>query len=305
MKAPGDLRQGIWRGGVLQVKVCAFCDLSCQNCSVAVGQLKSLKKQSLMTPDQFRTALRSLDGYFGVIGMFGGNPCIHPQFEELCAIFREEIPNKDQRGLWSNRLFGHGKVCRETFGPHCNLNVHGDREAWGEIRRDWPEATPLPAGLYEPSMHGPIFGSPLDLGMSETEMWQHVERCKINQTWSAEITVVNGKLTAFFCEIAGTMAELTGDWSWGMNVFPGWWKQPMSYYSHQVDHFCRKCLIPLNGRKIDAGGSEPEIITQTWEPVMMNVRGRPMRKATSLEDVGVGIAPATKYLSTGVMRKGE
>lgn len=306
MKAPGDVRPGIWRGGVLQVKITNACSLDCRNCSVGVGQAKKLKKVFFMPPAQFREALRSLKGYFGVIGMFGGCPTLHPNFEEMCSVFREEIPNKEQRGLWANDLFGTGAVCRETFhGPHSNLNVHQDRRAWDEIRATWPEAMPIPAGLHEKSMHGPIFGSMTDVGIPEAEMWERVSKCYVNQTWSAEITVVNGKLAAYFCEIAATMAELTGDWSWGMRVFPGWWKQPMTYFSHQVNHYCRKCLVPLNGHKIDAAGDGAEVFTEAWEPVMLQVRGRSVRKALSIEDVGMNESPATKYLSTGVMRKGE
>lgn len=300
MKAPGDVRPGIWRGRILQIKVTNACDLDCKNCSVAVGIAKKLKRQFRMTPDQFRTALQSLRGYPGVIGMFGGNPTIHPQFEELCAIIREEIPNKEQRGLWSNNLRGHGKVCRETFhGPHSNLNVHQVQSAWDEIVRDWPEARPIPAGLSEPSTHGPIFGSMTELGLSEAEMWNKVSSCYVNQTWSSEITVIDEKLVGFFCEIAATMAELTGDASLGLPVEEGWWLQPMTAFEHQVNAYCTKCLIPMNGRKIDAAGKEPEEFTKAWAPVMLSIKNRPMKQIERAEEIAGG-RPATEYLSKGV-----
>lgn len=300
MKAPGDYRPGIWRGRVLQVKVINSCDLDCQNCSVAVGIAKKLKRQFRMTPDQFREALRSLRGFPGVIGMFGGNPCIHPEFEELCRIFREEVPNQDQRGLWSNRLFGHGAVCRETFGPYCNLNVHGSREAWDEIRRDWPEARPIPAGLSEPSTHGPIFGSMRDLDITDNQMWELIGKCYVNQTWSAEITVVDGQLLGYFCEIAATMAELENDSSEGTAIVPGWWSYGMPAFADQVRKYCTRCLIPMNPKKVDAAGLEPEVYTKTWAPLMLTVKGRPMAAATKLSELAGG-APATQYLSRGVM----
>lgn len=304
MKAPGDFRRGIWRGRVLQIKVTNACDLDCKNCSVGVGLARKLKRIFRMTPDQFRTALRSLRGFPGVIGMFGGNPCIHPQFEELCAIFREEVPDKDQRGLWSNRLFGRGKVCRETFGPHCNLNVHGSQEAWEEIKRDWPEALPLPAGLSSPSYHGPLFGDPRELGVADAEMWEKVSGCYVNQTWSAEITVVDEELLGFFCEIAATQAELENDAGLGMVVEPGWWHRPMVSFLPQVEKYCTRCLIPLNARKIDAAGTEPEEFTATWKPVFATIKGRPLRQITSIAEIEGG-EPATKYLPTGVMRSEE
>lgn len=305
MKAPSDRRPGIWRDGVLQIKVTNACDLDCRHCSVGVGLARKLKRVFFMTPDQFRTALRSLEAYDGVIGMFGGNPCIHPQFEELCRIFREEVPDKDQRGLWSNNLRGHGWMCRETFSAqHSNLNVHGVREAWDEIRRDWPEARPLQAGLSEPSMHGPIFGSMMDVGLTEEEMWERVGTCYVNQTWSAEITVVGGRLVGYFCEIAATMAELEGDPSFGMDVGMDvgvggpWWKEPL--WDLQVRKYCSRCLVPLNARKIRDSSSEPEQYTVAWRPLMLTVHGRAMQEATSFE---ADDRPATKYLSKGVMRK--
>lgn len=301
MKAPGDVRPGVWRGRILQVKVTNACDLDCKNCSVGVGLAKKLKKRVLMTPDQFRDSLRSLRGFPGVIGMFGGNPCIHPQFEELCAVFREEIPNKEQRGLWSNNLFGHGKLCRETFhGPHCNLNVHQSQKAWDEIVRDWPEARLIHSGLQDKSMHGPIFGSMTELGLSESAMWNKVSSCYVNQTWSAEITVVDGALVGYFCEIAATMAELTGDASKGAPVVPGWWSRPMATFQDQVMESCTKCLIPMNARKVDAASDEAEEYTAAWAPVMATINGRPLKlvsHASEIEGDGTG---ATKYLPRGV-----
>lgn len=302
MKAPGDYRAGIWRGRVLQVKVTNACDLDCRNCSVAVGLARKLKRIFKITPDQFREALRSLKGFPGVIGMFGGNPCIHPQFEELCEIFRQEVPEKEQRGLWSNRLFGHGAACRDTFGPYHNLNVHGSQEAWDEIRRDWPEATPLAAGLVDPSHHGPIFGSVQELGKTEAEMWDMVGNCYVNQTWSAEITVVDGELLGYFCEIAATMAEIENDPQYGYELVKGWWSRGMPEFEEQVRHYCTRCLVPMNPKKVDAADEEEvELHTPVWAPVLATVKGRPMLATTALSDLEHG-EPATKYLPKGVMR---
>ena len=306
MKAPGDHRPGIWRGGVLQIKVTNMCDLDCKNCSVGVGLAKKLKRTYWMKPEDYRAALQSLKGYTGVVGMFGGNPCIHPKFDELCAILREEFPDKDQRGLWSNKLFGKGKTCRETFSPvHSNLNVHQVKEAYDEMKRDWPEARVLESGLAKPSMHGPLFGSPLDLGISEEEMWDYTGKCYVNQTWSAEITSINGELRGYFCEIAATQADLTGDPSGGMPIVPGWWKRPIIDFADQVRTSCSRCLVALNGSKIDGASNEPEGYTASWAPIMMTIKNRPLKELTRsdvLDAPDAGL-PATMYLDKSVMRK--
>lgn len=295
MKAPGDQRP-VWRGGVLQIKITSACSLRCRNCSSGVGLIK---KPFVMTLEQFRVSCRSLKGFKGVIGLFGGEPTLHPEFKAICQIFREEIPDKTQRGLWTNALNGHGKVCRETFhGPHSNLNVHGDREAWDEMKRDWPEGRVL-ADSLDPSSHGPLFGSPFDLGISEQEMWQKVSRCFINQTWSAEITIVAGQLVGFFCEIAATQAELLGDSSTGVPIIPGWWNKPITSFRDQVNAHCPRCLVPLNAKKINADGNDPELYTETWKPVMLSIKGRNLKQVMRREDVEGG-GRATQYLPHGV-----
>ena len=85
MIAPGQKRSGIWRNGVLQIWVTRACDKACYHCT----QGSNLGgKPGMITVDQFEEALKSLQcnekgGYFGVVGMFGGNPSIHPDLELL------------------------------------------------------------------------------------------------------------------------------------------------------------------------------------------------------------------------------
>src|SRR5690606_5874383 len=122
MKSPMDQKQ-TYRNGIMQIWVTRACDKSCYGCT----QGSNLRgPYTRMSPSQFEEACISLKDYWGVVGMFGGNPCVHPQFAELCEVFKKHIPY-EQRGLWSNNLNGHGKLCAETFNPrHSNINAHGD-----------------------------------------------------------------------------------------------------------------------------------------------------------------------------------
>lgn len=224
--------------GVLQIHITRACDQACFNCT----QGSNLGgKVEFMTVDQFRAACRSLKGYFGVVGVFGGNPAMHPKFEDICAVMSEEVPY-NQRGLWCNHPRGKAKVMRETFNPlRCNLNVHMDRTAWDEFRRDWPEARPF--GLDKDSRHAPVFVAMKDVlkkkcptcgddpegyyntpgqlrddacptcngngdVYDEARAWELISGCDINQHWSALIGVFRGELRAWFCEIAGAQAML-------------------------------------------------------------------------------------------------
>lgn len=273
MVPPSQKRPNSYRGGIIQICVTRACDKACFGCT----QGSNLGgKPHTMTPDQFEQAVLSLRGYWGVIGVFGGNPCTSKYFEDYCRILQRNVA-KVQCGLWSNKLFGKGPICRDTFNPRfCNLNVHMDREAYEEFRRDWPEARPF--GLDKDSRHSPPFVAMLDLdelpapdGGSMPNTYENrlklIGGCDINRNWSAIITLVRGELRAYFCEIAGAQAVLhENDPDWpdvGLPVTPGWWEAPMAAYAQQVEWHCHRCGIPLKGYGELAIGGQREQVSAT------------------------------------------
>lgn len=202
-----------------------------------------------MPLDQFEQALLSLKGYHGVIGLFGGNPAILPNFAEYCALIRRHVPYS-QRGLWCNNPLGKGAIMRDTFNPAVsNLNVHQDQAAYDEFLRDWPESRPF--GLDSDSRHSPVFVSMRDVIADESERWDLISRCDINRTWSALIGTFHGQLRAWFCEIAGSQSMLHQDDpdypDTGVAVVPGWWQRPMADFAHQVRQHCHACGVPMRG----------------------------------------------------------
>ncbi|GIW60104.1 MAG: hypothetical protein KatS3mg087_1170 [Patescibacteria group bacterium] len=269
---PSQRRPSAPFGGIIQIHVTRLCDKACFNCTQASNLAIPGRFMSL---ENFEQAVITLKDYFGVVGVFGGNPCLHPKFEALCYILRKHIP-KERCGLWSNRIFKYGKVCRETFNPAVsNLNVHLDPIAYEEIVTQWPEARPF--GLHKDSRHAPVFVSMKDLGIAEEKRWELISRCDINQHWSAMICEVRGELRAFFCEIAAALTMLHEFdtehdesnifcphnqnpfenpisaclcYSWpdtGLKVEPGWWRQPPEAFLPQVRQNCHHCGVPLRG----------------------------------------------------------
>ncbi len=240
MVPPGKVRPGKPRGGVIQIHVTRACDKACFACT----QGSNLGgKTHFMTPEQFDTACKSLKGYFGTVGVFGGNPATSPHFKEYCKILRSHFP-KSKCGLWCNNPRGHGAEMRRTFDPGVsNLNVHLDRAAYDEFKREWPESRPF--GLDKDSRHSPPFvamqdvlrrrcepcgGTGYGLGASpdrgnpecgfcggsgtvydESRAFDLISNCDVNQHWSALIGLFRGELRAWFCEVAGAQAMLHQD----------------------------------------------------------------------------------------------
>lgn len=315
MKSPRDHRP-VWRHGVLQVWVTRACDKACFGCT----QGSNLRgRPGLMTVEQYAAALDSLAGYFGVIGLFGGNPALHPRFDEICGVLRDKVP-LEQRGLWCNHPRGNGGHMRATFyPPHSNLNVHLDREAYDEFCRDWPEcrdylkgldpswpeAQGLPPHRVGDARHSPVYVAMQDVIPDEEERWRLIGRCDVNQFWSAMVCVVRGQLRGFFCEIAGAQAMLhqeePGYPDLGLPAVPGWWNQGMDAFDAQVRYHCHACGFPMRGYGDLAINGTQEQVSKTHAAVYLpKSKGRAVQLVERLADVQPeALRFGTDYIENG------
>lgn len=239
MKAPTDKSND-----TIQILVTRACDLfHCSNCT----QLLPFRRDAIhMSVDVFRAALRSLAGWPGIRGIFGGNPCVHPKFADLMQVLIEEVPEQRQRGIWTNDLMQHGELVRDVFYPHgrFNLNAHADPEAAAEMDR-WLSGRIIESSRSRPSWHSPILLDWRDMGLSEAEWIEARESCDINQRWSAAIMERDGKPYAYFCEVAGALDGIRGE-NHGIEAVPGWWAWKMDRFGEQVRQCCdRGCGVPL------------------------------------------------------------
>lgn len=297
MKSPRDKREGIWRNGVLQIWVTRACDKACYGCT----QGSNLGgRPGMITVDQFEEACKSLTGYFGVVGMFGGNPCIHPNFAVLCEIMADYIP-WEQRGIWTNNMLGKGAVVRHTFNPAIsNINVHQDQKAYDEFKRDWPEAHVK--GMESDSRHSPPFVAMADVIPSEEERWELIANCDVNQRWSALIGVSAYGLRGWFCELAGAQAMLHGlDYpDTGCIIQPGWWNHPIDSFEEQVRFHCHRCGIPLRGHGALANGGPTEQVSKEHLHVYKpKTKGRIVEVIDAVYQLNGTVQRATDYIENG------
>jgi len=243
MVAPGQRRPTAWRGGIIQIHLTRACDRACSNCTQG-SQFKG--KATFITLENFEIAVKTLIDYFGVVGIFGGNPALHPQFEDICNILATHIP-WERRGLWCNNPMNHAKLMARTFNPSVsNLNVHQDRDAFMAFKKDWPNAKVF--GLEKDSVHAPVHYIPT---LPREQLEPLIERCDINRYWSAMMGQFRNEVRAWFCEIAGGQAMLQQDNpeypDTGLLPERGWWQRPMQDFADQVKYHCFKCGVPMRG----------------------------------------------------------
>lgn len=263
---------------IICVDVTNKCDLACSNCTRLLENQDAFWE---MTPDNFRTALRSLKDYFGIIAMIGGNPCMHRNFEELCRIFVEEIPNKLQRGLWTNNYFKHREIIEQTFGTF-NLNPHGVARAESNLADLHKKMTAQGAlsWLYGGhSEHAPLLTAVQDL-YAEQEMWDRIAGCDINREWSATIIQNKGELRIYFCEVAASF-DLARGTDFGHPVTDGWWKKHVGEFSDQVKRFCPGCGVPAK-QAAAMDSDEVDTYTSTNIDLALKSKKNKGRKVTYL-----------------------
>jgi len=289
--------------GVLQIWVTRACDKACFGCT----QGSNLGgKPTMITPEQYAEALESLRGYFGVVGMFGGNPAIHPQFDELCRILRESWVPLEQRGIWCNHPRGKIKTIAETFyAPHSNLNVHMDADAYREFAEGRPESKVWLKGMDADSRHSQVYVALKDVIPDEVQRWRLIQNCDINRFWSALIGVFRGELRAWFCEIAAAQAMLhQNDPDYpdtGLPVTPGWWRRPIQDYAEQIRYHCHRCGVPLRGRGELAMTGTKEQVSETHRDIYKpKIKGREVEVVTQLDQVEPGaLNIMTDYIGNG------
>jgi organic radical activating enzyme len=226
---------------IICIDVTNKCDLACSNCTRLLENQDHFWE---ITPENWRLALRSLKGYWGVIAMIGGNPCMHKNFAELCQIFEEEIPNKLQRGLWTNNYFKHRELCEKTFGTF-NLNSHGEQRAeqgLTELATSARSNGGVAWNYTGHSDHAPLLTAVKDL-YPEEEMWDRIANCDINREWSASIVQNKGELRAYFCEVAASF-DLARGTDNGIPLTEGWWNKHITDFSDQIKLFCPGCGVP-------------------------------------------------------------
>lgn len=242
------------------------CDLfHCSNCT----QLLPYRLDTVhMSVDVFREAVASLYDWPGIVAVFGGNPCVHPRFPELCGILSDLIP-PERRGLWTNNLRGHGEIAQKTFGRgRLNLNAHADPSAASEMDRWFPGRVKRHSD-HRPSRHSPVLMDRRDLGITDSEWVILRESCDINTHWSAAVMERDGEPYAYFCEVAGAIDGVTGR-NHGLRVYPGWWRENMDVFKHQVSGCCDAgCGVPLRRRgHMDRDNTYD--LTARWVPLTVN-----------------------------------
>lgn len=235
MKSPSKMRN-------LQIDITNACVHQCSNCTRFCGHHK---KPYFMDFETFKEAVDSYDGWDGCVGIIGGEPTLHPEFEKFIEYLREKRIGKQlqlsrkpiidmqehihkellnnpidyRMGLWSTLNLGyyrHFEIINDSFDMQF-LNDHDNK-----------------------CLHQAILVTRKELGISDEEFIKRRDNCFAQNYWSATITPKG----AFFCEVAAHLDMLfNGPGGWPIEK--GWYNRTPEEFGEQLQ-WCEMCGLCLD-----------------------------------------------------------
>lgn len=273
MRSPQDMQ-------TIQIDITNACNKACSNCTRFCG---NHKKPFFMDYDTFRRAVDSLDEFHGIVGVMGGEPTLHPEFERFVGYLREKFgerkednrliyPQKEfikeiHRREFESRCFPKGTSDDFDKRRSCDYKMAGPG-LWSNMGDTYPRYYELIQDSFNvqflndhinPSFHQPGLVSRKDLGIPDEGWIPMRDACWIQNEWSATITPKG----AFFCEIAGAL-DMLFDGPGGWTIEPGWWKRKPEEFGDQL-HWCELCGFALHTFMRDAGEEVDDVSPTLYE----------------------------------------
>ena len=224
----------------IQIDITNACFHSCSNCTRFCGHHE---KPFYMDFETFKRAVNSLDEFQGKVGIIGGEPTLHPEFEKFIEYLRDRRV-KDFPPLPFTPIKDLENYSKKHFFPR-NAKV-GLYSALGPKYYKYFELIydtfhyQLINDHTNDCMHQALLMQRKELGIDDKTWQEKRDVCWIQNTWSAAITPKG----AFFCEIAAGLDMLfNGPGGW--EVTADWWKRTPEEFGDQPN-WCEMCSAAID-----------------------------------------------------------
>lgn len=275
MKSPKDMR-------IIQIDVTNACIHQCSNCTRFCGHHK---KPFFMDIEIFKQAVDSLDGYMGTIGVMGGEPTLHPAFEQIAKYIGSKYPQYKgtDRQMLHPQIEFMKAIQDLEFSHTCGYDSGlGKRQTvigpglWSAMGTQYQKHYEVIQDTFKyqalndhnnPMYHQPILITRNELNIADNDWIELRDSCWIQNEWSATITPKG----AFFCEVAGAL-DMLFDGPGGWKIEPGWWKRTPEDFGDQLQ-WCELCGLACNTFMRDANEEIDDISPVLYQ--MLSEKGSP------------------------------
>jgi organic radical activating enzyme len=237
---------------ITHIVVTNVCNLTCGGCHQHCGNFEK-KQLWFISPEEFSECIKILKmpenrlpvhnpNYITKISIFGGEPTIHPRWDDLLKIME-----KNEDVLF--RVSTNGRSFKDIKNPNDNFKINvstlkkiidiekGDKKADKNIHYIIDPKDEEKVKNYD---FVPVMVAPIDLYPEKNKkyFWTKAQRdCGIWRFCSKAI--YNGK--AYFCEVAASIDWLfdNGANGWELNDSP--FKKTKEEIAEQAEKFCYRC----------------------------------------------------------------
>jgi hypothetical protein len=254
------------------IDVTNACHHACSNCTRFCGEHP---KPFFMEVDFFKKAVDSLVDFPGIVGIIGGEPSLHPDFEEMMDYYAAKIPEPRPAafiGTPTPSFKDYGRTVRymrgrkrglfSALGPGYYKNFETIQDVFAYQSLNDHQSV---------NMHQAILVTRKELGIPDEEWFKLRDNCWIQNIWSATITPKG----AFFCEIAASL-DMLFDGPGGWPVEPGWWKRKPFEFGEQLN-WCESCSVALT-MPANSANDECDIVSPVMLERLKKVNGPKIRK---------------------------
>lgn len=266
MRSPRDMQ-------IIQIELTNACVHQCSNCTRFCGHHRN---NFFMDWTTFKRAVDSLKDFKGTIGIMGGEPTLHPEFDRFVRYLHAQIRYKKGEHDFARPTdnfikkihlmqIANRRVHENAYGKEKNA-VYG-AGLWSALVPTYYEHFELIQDVFKIQIlndhshvmyHSPILFSRKDVGIRDEEWPAIRDKCWAQEHWSASITPKG----AFFCEIAAAL-DMLFDGEGGIPIEPGWWmKEPEDFHQY---HWCELCGIALAPYTRNANDEVDDISPEMFE----------------------------------------
>ena len=256
MISPKDMR-------IIQIDITNACVNKCSNCTRFCGHHK---KPFFMDFETFKRAVDSLQDFQGMVGIIGGEPTIHPEFDKFAEYIgkkRVGKSHKTARKPIKEILPYVQKNLMQVEGHKCGL--------WSTLGRSYYKHFEVINDSFDSQflndhrntcMHQALLMSRKDCGLSDEEWIPKRDACWIQNLWSATITPKG----AFFCEVAGAL-DMLFDGPGGWEVTDDWWKREPKDFGDQLK-WCEMCSCGFDVPKRLSNDGRDDVSPTVYEKLL-------------------------------------
>jgi hypothetical protein len=211
----------------IHILITNICNLACGGCHQHCGRIPK-EKLFFIDLEELTWVIDWIIAHTQAkrIGIFGGEPSIHPKYEEILDLFRS-YKEKAQFVIFTNNYL---KQVEPQSGPQMFFPKGEDNIVYWVSPKDNPDFR------FEPTLVAPI-----DIyGEQDKEFYWNLAKANCHQWNHCHCLIMHKR--AYICETAGGMDNMTGEnngWElkWGEKSYD----RSEEEIRAQASHFCHRC----------------------------------------------------------------